>query len=97
VVQDQHEAIEGVHALDAGDTIHLVAGDTLCVEGADITLRGPGGFIRIDGGGVTISGTMVKINTGGEPMTGRGIRTHVPSERDPARVLDEQLVAGKTA
>ena len=39
----------------AGQNIDITAGVTL-------TLKGPGGQIRIDAGGVTIQGTLVKIN-----------------------------------
>jgi type VI secretion system secreted protein VgrG len=35
--------------------------------GSGVTVRGPGGFLRIDAAGVTIVGTMVKINAGGGP------------------------------
>jgi type VI secretion system secreted protein VgrG len=56
------------HALGAGEEIHFKAGTALVIEAvSDLTLKGPGGFIRIDAGGVTIKGTLVKINSGGAP------------------------------
>lgn len=43
---------------------------TVIVEaGQTLSLKGPGGFILIDPSGVTIVGTMVKINSGGAPAT----------------------------
>jgi len=50
-----------------------VTADYLCKAGANIlieagtqlTIKGPGGFLTIDASGVTIVGTLVKINSGG--------------------------------
>lgn len=36
----------------------------------ELTIKGPGGFVKIDGGGITISGNVVKINEGGSPGSG---------------------------
>jgi type VI secretion system secreted protein VgrG len=43
-------------------------------------LKGPGGFIRIDHGGVTIKGTLVKINSGGSAGSGKGASPEAPEE-----------------
>ncbi len=62
------ESVGGKYALSAGDVIHIKAGSNIVIEAAaDLTLKGPGGFIRIDGGGVTIVGNLVRINSGGGP------------------------------
>jgi len=47
---------------------------------ADLTLKGPGGFIRIDGSGVTIRGNVVLINSGGSPGSGSGAHPVAPDE-----------------
>jgi type VI secretion system secreted protein VgrG len=52
--------------MSAGKTVHIKAGTAIVVEAPDITFKGPGGFVRIDEGGVTIQGTVVKINSGGD-------------------------------
>ncbi|WP_445363986.1 hypothetical protein ACJJIQ_05775 [Microbulbifer sp. ANSA003] len=46
-----------------------------------LTIKGAGGFIKIDSGGVTISGTKVKINEGGSP--GKGSAPNVASPQEP--------------
>jgi hypothetical protein len=61
------------HALEAGEEVHYKANTIFAGEGAsDVTVKGPGGFLRIDAGGVTIKGTLVKINEGGAPGSGSG-------------------------
>ncbi|MEP7120050.1 MAG: type VI secretion system tip protein TssI/VgrG [Byssovorax sp.] len=62
---DLQEKIGGSHATQAGADILLQAGSVLVGEARDITLKGPGGFLRIDASGGVVSGTLVKINTGG--------------------------------
>ena len=68
---DQHDKVGKNYALETGDELHLKAGTDLVLEAvSDLTIKGPGGFIRIDAGGVTIVGTLVKINSGGSPGDG---------------------------
>jgi type VI secretion system secreted protein VgrG len=70
---DQQGKVGKNYALEAGEEIHLKAGTALVIEAvSDLTLKGPGGFIRIDAGGVTIKGTLVKINSGGSAGSGSG-------------------------
>ncbi|AKT41138.1 type VI secretion system Vgr family protein [Chondromyces crocatus] len=62
----RHVKVKKSHLLDAGDEIHLKAGTELVIEASrDLTLKGPGGFIRINAMGITIVGTLVNINSGG--------------------------------
>jgi type VI secretion system secreted protein VgrG len=89
VGQDQHEKVGGEHALEAGKQIHLKAGTSLVIEAKnDLTIKGPSGFIRIDGKGVTIMGTMVRINSGGSPGSGSGSSPDAPDEAKEAIVQD---------
>jgi type VI secretion system secreted protein VgrG len=53
--------------VEASSNAGIKAGAMTVIECPDITLKAGGGFIRIDSGGVTISGTKVKINSGGSP------------------------------
>lgn len=84
VVEDQQEHVEGSHALATGRQIHLVAGEEMVGEAAaDVTLKGPGGFIRIDASGITIKGTLVEINTGGgKAGKGKGSKPELPEEAE---------------
>jgi type VI secretion system secreted protein VgrG len=87
VLKNQQEKIAKNHALDAGKQIHLKAGTALVIEAVnDLTLKGPGGFIRIDSGGVTIKGTLVRINSGGSAGSGAGSNPTAPEEAKLAEV-----------
>ena len=74
---EHHQRVGGLAALGAG-AVHIQAAGAVVIEGADITLRGPGGFVRIDGGGVTIDGGAVNIQKGGAPGEGAGASPLVP-------------------
>ena len=39
----------------------------------ELTAKAGGSFVKVDAGGVTISGAEVKVNTGGAPGVGTGI------------------------
>jgi type VI secretion system secreted protein VgrG len=80
VVDDQHERVTGRFALRAGKHVHGVADDIIGEGAEDVTLKGPGGFVRIDAAGVTISGTLVKINVSGVPGKGPGCKPEPPEE-----------------
>lgn len=54
--------------VEAGANAGIKAGAKVVVDCPDITLKAGGNFVRINGDGVTIKGTLVKINcAGGEP------------------------------
>jgi type VI secretion system secreted protein VgrG len=74
-------AVKGDYALEAAEEIHIKAGKKLVLEaGAEVTLVAPGGFVKIDSGGVTIVGSpKVKINSGGSPGTGKGSKPTSPN------------------
>ena len=79
------------HGLHAGEEIHIKAGTALIIEAAeDLTLKGPGGFIRIDAGGVTIKGTMVRINSGGSAGSGSGVSATAPEDATEAVVVEPE-------
>lgn len=87
---DQDVVVGSKHALEAGQEIHLKAGSVLVLEaGSKLSLKGPGGFIDIHGGGVDISGTLVKINSGGSPATGSGASPTAPKDALDAAPQDE--------
>lgn len=68
VMGDLVQQVDGDASLASEGEIHVKAGTAIVIEGAeDLTLKGPGGFIRIDRKGVTIVGTLVDINSGGVP------------------------------
>ncbi|MDC0740684.1 type VI secretion system Vgr family protein [Polyangium mundeleinium] len=81
VKKNRQEKVGKNHAMEVGEEIHLKAGTALVIEAAkDLTLKGPGGFIRIDAGGITIKGNIVNINSGGSPGSGSGAKPEEPAE-----------------
>lgn len=60
-------------AYDAKNEIHLKAGTILVLESdTKISMKVGGNFINIDSSGVTIQGTLTKINSGGSAGSGSG-------------------------
>jgi type VI secretion system secreted protein VgrG len=89
VKKNRQEKVGKNHAMEVGEEIHLKAGTALVIEAAkDLTLKGPGGFIRIDAGGITIKGNVVKINSGGSAGSGSGA-----SPEDPAEAVEAVIEA----
>jgi type VI secretion system secreted protein VgrG len=83
VKSDRHEFVQQNYGLGVKEEIHVKAGQAIVVEASDITLKAPGGFIRIDGSGIVIRGKVVKINSGGSPGDGKG-----SSPEDPDKAIE---------
>jgi type VI secretion system secreted protein VgrG len=79
-METQHERVARSHALEAGGDASFHTNETFTGESDDITIKGPGGFIRIDAAGVTIQGTLVEVNVGGGPGTGVTCEPQEPEE-----------------
>ena len=91
---DVDAKVSGKVAVDAGGEIHLKAGMKVVIEaGTQITLKVGGNFVDIGPAGVTIVGTMVKINSGGGPGSGGGASTTAPTA--PIEAVDDK--AGEAA
>jgi len=86
VIVDQFEEVTGNHALTAGKEIHLAAIEALVAQGNDVTLRAPGGFIRMNGAGITIVGTRVEINVSGSAGDGKGSKPVLPDDPLEAKI-----------
>ena len=67
VQKDVLEDVKGNHKETVGNEYNLKAQKIIIEGDTEVTLRGAGGFIKLDSSGVTISGTMVLINSGGAP------------------------------
>ncbi|MDI1430086.1 MULTISPECIES: type VI secretion system Vgr family protein [Polyangium] len=81
VDKNHYEKIAKNAALEVAKELHLKAGTSIVIEAAkDLTIKGPGGFIRIDSSGVTIRGTLVRINSGGSAGSGAGASPILPDE-----------------
>jgi len=78
---DLQEKVESNYALDAGMAVHIKAGMSAVIEaGVSITLKVGGNFVNIGPQGVTISGTMVLINSGGSAGSGAGSSPETPKD-----------------
>ena len=65
---------------EASSEIHL-KGATVVLEGdSELTIKAGGSFVKLDSSGVAISGTMVKINSGGSAGSGSGSSPEAPED-----------------
>jgi len=99
VGQSQHIQLGTAQLTKVGKEIHLKAGQKLVIEaGSELTLKAGGSFIKLDPGGITLSGPIAKLNAGGSPGSGSGIAILPPvlpgaADRDKAgNLLDEALL-----
>ncbi|MFA2532194.1 type VI secretion system tip protein VgrG, partial [Pseudomonas chlororaphis subsp. aurantiaca] len=107
VAVTQHAKLGTAQFVEAGQEIHYKAGSKVVVEaGSELTAKAGGSFVKLDGGGVTISGADVEINSGGAPGVGTGLNILMPgmpliadqdraggllSTRGTTETFDEQL------
>jgi type VI secretion system secreted protein VgrG len=99
VGQNQHIKLGTAQLTKAGKEIHLKAGQKMVIEaGTELTLKAGGSFIKLDPGGITLSGPLAKINAGGSPGKGSGIGIKPPvlpgaADSDKSgNLLDEALL-----
>ncbi|MBH3443180.1 type VI secretion system tip protein VgrG [Pseudomonas moraviensis] len=75
----QHVKVGTGQFVEAGTEIHYHAGEKVVIEGGmELTAKAGGSFVKVDAGGVTISGAEVKVNSGGGPGAGTGIQILAP-------------------
>ncbi|RJG42492.1 type VI secretion system Vgr family protein [Motilimonas pumila] len=73
VDQNRHEKVATAQLVKAGTEIHHQAGVKIVLEaGSELTLKAGGSFIKIDGGGVHLSGPAINLNAGGSAGSGKG-------------------------
>src|SRR5574338_427414 len=79
VDQDVQEKVGQNWACETGMEIHLKAGMKVVIEaGMQVHLKVGGNHIDISPAGITIQGTMVRINSGPSPGQGSGARPELP-------------------
>ncbi|MFM7967042.1 type VI secretion system tip protein TssI/VgrG [Aeromonas sp. A-5] len=68
-----HQKLGQSWLTQAGQEVHVKAGAKVVLEaGSEITVKVGGCFIKVDGGGVTLVGPTIKMNSGGSPGSGAG-------------------------
>jgi type VI secretion system secreted protein VgrG len=65
ITASEEKKISSNQRVEVNNESYLKAKKVILDAGDSLTIHGPGGFVKIDKGGVTISGTKVKINEGG--------------------------------
>ncbi|EIK55030.1 Rhs element Vgr protein [Stutzerimonas stutzeri TS44] len=101
IAQTQHIKLGTAQLTKAGREIHLKAGQKMVIEaGIELTLKAGGSFIKLDPGGITVSGPLARINAGGAPGKGSGIKIKPPelpgmADKDKAGSLLERAQPGE--
>ncbi len=102
---DRHLSVEGQRqtkvgtsdVTEAGQEIHLKAGMKIVLEaGMELTIKAGGGFVKLDPSGVTIEGTMVKINCGGAAGAAKSASPKSPKKAAPKKPKEaDDAVSGE--
>lgn len=101
IAQNQHVKVGTAQLVSAGNEIHLKAGEKIVIEaGMELTMKAGGSFIKLDAGGITVLGPVVKVNAGGSAGTGTGIGIKPPmlpgaADKDKAGSLMDQALVNK--
>ncbi|MNZ41363.1 hypothetical protein D3C78_589110 [compost metagenome] len=76
----QHVKLGSGLFVEAGDEIHYHAGSKVVIDaGMELTAKGGGSWLKLDPSGVTLSGTTIKLNSGGSPGEGLGLTIIAPA------------------
>ncbi|KIQ77846.1 hypothetical protein RW26_19690 [Aeromonas sp. L_1B5_3] len=74
-----HQKLGQSWLAQAGQEMHVKAGAKVVLEaGSEISVKVGGCFIKVDGGGVTLVGPTIKMNSGGAAGSGSGCSTQAP-------------------
>ena len=85
VASTQHIKLGTAQFTETGNEIHYHAGSKVVIEaGMELTAKGGGSWLKLDPSGVTLSGAIVKINSGGGPGSGSGSTSMLPMIPLPA-------------
>ncbi len=101
--QNQHVKLGTAQLTSVGKEIHLKAGDKIVIEaGMELTVKAGGSFIKLDAGGITVVGPVIKINAGGSAGSGTGIGIKPPvlpgaADADKAGSLMDQALMNAPA
>ncbi|MBA4178149.1 MAG: type VI secretion system tip protein VgrG [Leptothrix sp. (in: Bacteria)] len=86
---DLHLKIGANIGADAAQNVHIKGGMNIVIEGGmQVTIKAGGSSVVLGPDGVSITGAMVKINSGGGPGSGAGASPVAPT--DPAAPTDPE-------
>jgi type VI secretion system secreted protein VgrG len=81
----QHVKLGTSQFTEAGREIHLSSGLKIVLEaGSELTFKAAGSFIKLDAGGITMVGPLIRMNSGGSPGKGSGAAPILPGAVKPA-------------
>lgn len=84
VGNNQHLKIGTGQFVEAGQEIHLSSGLKVVLEaGSELTFKAAGSFIKLDAGGITMVGPVIRMNSGGSPGKGSGAKPILPGQVKP--------------
>ncbi|MCQ4276803.1 type VI secretion system Vgr family protein [Stutzerimonas degradans] len=84
VGNSQHLKVGAGQFIEAGNEIHLSSGLKVVLEaGSELTFKAGGSFIKLDGGGITMVGPLIRMNSGGSPGKGSGAAPVLPGQVRP--------------
>jgi len=96
VGNNQHLKIATGQFVHAGSEIHLSSGQKVVLEaGSELTFKAAGSFVKLDGGGITMVGPIIKMNSGGSPGSGSGAAPILPVIPKPADTAPTGEKTGK--
>ncbi len=91
--RDQHIKVGQTAALEAGQVVHIKAGTTLVLEaGSRLSLKVGENFIDIGPAGISITGAVVLINSGGSAGSGPGASPEAPQTAQKASPVASRRV-----
>ncbi len=81
----QHLKIGAGQFVEAGNEIHYYAGSKVVIDaGMELSASGGGSFLKLDPSGVTLSGSTIRMNSGGAAGKGAGIQVQAPARPNAA-------------
>ena len=89
VAASEEKEIGANQRIKVNNESYLKAKTVVLEANTSLTIRGPGGFVKIDSAGVTISGNKVKINEGGTPDNGTAPTMVKPDDTDQPQEPDK--------
>jgi type VI secretion system secreted protein VgrG len=96
VTDDVAEASKANYSHEVGKNLYLKASGVVIEGMQELTLKVGGSFVFLDSSGVTIKGSMVKLNSGGAAGTGTaGSIVPVSARLDPAEAASAAAVQSK--
>ncbi|MFB0553033.1 MAG: type VI secretion system Vgr family protein [Phycisphaerae bacterium] len=92
--EDIQEKAGSNYGFEAGSDIHIKGGMNVVIEaGTQLTIKAGSSFVDLSSSGVSISGTMVNINSGGSAGSGAGCSPDAPKPPEEA----DQAKPGETS